>query len=119
MAPVGGQVVASGVVAALALCRWIVVRPRCLRACRRVDEDYDPVTDGLRVDEPQPLLVGRFAEDAPSGPQDDRVDHQPQLVDGVVLNQGLNGQRAAVDHDLGIQLLARLGDSSTTSRYHR
>ena len=64
-----GQVLASGVVAAPAVCRWIVVTPRCLRARRRVDEDYDRVTDGLRVNEPQRLLVGRFAEAAPSGIQ--------------------------------------------------
>jgi hypothetical protein len=43
------------------------------------------------------------------------VNHQPQLVDEVVLNQGLHGLCAALNHDLGIELVAQLCDSSTTS----
>ena len=38
--------------------------------------------------------------------EDDREDHQAQLVDEVVLDQGLRELCAAVDHDVAVLFLA-------------
>ncbi len=50
-----------------------------------VGEEGEVVTDGLGVDEAHGFLVAGLAEEALAGPEHDRVDHQPQLVDEVVL----------------------------------
>jgi hypothetical protein len=52
---------------------------------RLVGKEGDAVTDGLRVDEAHGFLVAGLAEEALAGPEHDGVDHQPQLVDEVVL----------------------------------
>jgi hypothetical protein len=44
-----------------------------------------------------------------SGPEDERVDHQLRFVEAVSI-RGLRELRAAVDHDLAIQLLPQLRD---------
>src|SRR5687767_11599940 len=51
-----------------------------------VGEEGDAVTDGLGVDEAHGLLVAGLAEEALAGPEHDREDLQPQLVDEVVLD---------------------------------
>jgi hypothetical protein len=49
-----------------------------------VGVDGDAVTDGLGVDEAHGFLVAGLAEEALAGPEHDREDLQPQLVDEVV-----------------------------------
>ena len=65
-----------------------------------------PSPTDLRVDEPQRLLVARLAEEALAASEHDREDHQPQLVDEVVLEQRLHELGAAVDDDVAVVLLA-------------
>ena len=43
-------------------------------------------------------------------PEHERVDHQPQLVDQVVLDQGAGELPAAVEDDLAVEPLLELGD---------
>jgi hypothetical protein len=52
-----------------------------------VGEVGEVVTDRLGVDEAHGLLVAGLAEEALAGPEHDREDLQPQLVDQVVLQQ--------------------------------
>jgi hypothetical protein len=56
---------------------------------RLIDEDRHTVADDLRVGEVKCLLVARLAEEPLAASQHDRVDHQPELVDEVVLDQRL------------------------------
>src|SRR5215510_10686456 len=77
---------------------------------RLVDEDGDPVADHLRVGELQPLLVACLAEEALAGTQDDREDHQAQLVYQVVLDQRLDEPATAVDHDVAARRSSQPGD---------
>ena len=65
-----------------------------------VGEDGDAVTDGLGVDEAHGFLVAGLAEEARAGPEHDREDLQPQLVDEVVLDQRARELGAAEDDDL-------------------
>src|SRR5689334_1305121 len=48
----------------------------------------EAITECLAVEEAQGLLVAGLAEEALAGPEHDREDLQPQLVDEVVLYQG-------------------------------
>jgi hypothetical protein len=50
-----------------------------------VGKEGEVVTDGSGADEAHGFLVADLAEEALAGPEHDRVDHQPQLVDEVVL----------------------------------
>ena len=77
---------------------------------RPVDEDGHAVADDLRVDEPQRLLVARLAEEALAASEHDGEDHQPELVDEVVLDQRLHEPGAAVDDDVAVLLLLQLRD---------
>jgi len=52
-----------------------------------VDQIGDAALDGLGVEEAHGLLVAGLAEEALAGPEHDREDLQPQLVDQVVLQQ--------------------------------
>jgi hypothetical protein len=52
-----------------------------------VGEHDDAVTDVLRIDQAHGLLVAGLAEEALAGPEHDREDLQPQLIDEVVLDQ--------------------------------
>ncbi len=79
-------------------------------ACRLIDEDRHTVADHFRVDQPQRLLVARAVEEAFAGAEDDREDHQAQLVDEVVLDEGLHEPRAAVDDDVAVSFLPQLPD---------
>src|SRR6202035_3992815 len=78
------------------------VRPLRLGGGRLVDEDGDAVTDDLRVHQPHWLLAGRVAEETLAAPQDDGEDHQPQLVDQVVLKKRLHELGAAVHDDVPV-----------------
>src|SRR4029450_12695005 len=72
---------------------------------RLIDEDGHAVADGLRVDEPQRLLVARLSEDPLARPQHDGEHHQPELVYEVVLEQRLHELPASVDVDVTVELL--------------
>ena len=50
-----------------------------------VGEVGEVVIDGAGFDQAQGFLVAGFAEEPLAGAEHDRVDHQPQLVDEVVL----------------------------------
>jgi hypothetical protein len=58
-----------------------------------VGEDGDAACDRLRVDEPHGLLVARLAEKALTSSEHDGVEHQPQLVCEIVLDQRPRGSR--------------------------
>ena len=79
-------------------------------ARRLIDQDRDAVADDLRVDEAQRLLVARLAEEALARAEHDREDHQPKLVDEVVLDQRLHELHAAVHDDVAVHLLLELRD---------
>ena len=51
-----------------------------------VGEEGEPVTDGLDIDEAHGLLAAGLAEEALAGPEHDRKDDQPQLIDQVMLD---------------------------------
>src|SRR6266487_5261607 len=64
----------------------------------------------LAVDELQrPRPAAAVPEDALAGAQDDRVDHQPELVDKVVLYQRLHQLRAAEHVQIAAVLLLQRG----------
>src|SRR5258708_22309645 len=75
-----------------------------------VSEEDEPVTDGLGADEAHGLLVGGLAEQALAGPEHDRVNEQPQLIDQVVLHERAPELIAGVDDDVPVQLPLQLGD---------
>src|SRR5262249_57759020 len=52
-----------------------------------VGEERDVALDGPDVDEAHGFLVAGPAEEALAGPEHDREDLQPQLIDQVVLHQ--------------------------------
>jgi hypothetical protein len=58
----------------------------------------------------QPLPARRLAEQSLAGAEHDREDHQPQLVDEVVLDQGLHELGTAVYDDVAVALLRQLRD---------
>src|SRR3989440_5701967 len=51
-----------------------------------VGEEGEAVTDFLGIDEAHGFLVAGLAKEALAGPEHDREDDQPQLVDQVVLD---------------------------------
>src|SRR5436309_16115690 len=71
-----------------------------MRPLGRPRSEVGEVVDGPGLEEAhRPLLAG-LAEDALAGPEHDRVDHQPQLVDQVVVQQRADEPDAAGDDDL-------------------
>ena len=62
------------------------------------------------IDEAHGLLVAGLAEEALAGPEHDREDDQPQLVDQVVLDQRAPELVAGGDDDVSVQLLLQLRD---------
>ena len=55
-------------------------------------------------------MVAGLAEEAFAGPEHDREDDQPQLVDQVVLDERAPELIAGVDDDVAVQLLLQLRD---------
>ncbi len=53
---------------------------------RLVRDEGEAVANGRRVDEPQGLPVGGLTEEALAGAKHDREDHEPELIDEVVLD---------------------------------
>jgi hypothetical protein len=60
-----------------------------------VGEVGDAALEGLGVEEAHGFLVAGLAEQALAGPEGDREDLQPQLVDQVVLDQRVRQLAAA------------------------
>ena len=80
---------------------WGWCRQRPLRASDKlVGEVGDTLTECPAVDEAHVFLVTWLAEEALAGPEHDREDLQPQLVDEVVLDQRAQKLEAAGDDDL-------------------
>src|SRR5438270_13468472 len=80
-------------------------RPSCRLGV--VPDDFvrdvgDAVTECLDVEETQGLLVAGLAEEARAGPEHDRENLQPQLVDEVVLYQGARQLEAGGDLDFPV-----------------
>src|SRR5262245_24383551 len=75
-----------------------------------VGEEGDAALDGPGVEEAHGFLVASLAEQALPGPEHDREDLQPQLVDEVVLHQRVYELEAGGDDDLPVQLLLQLRD---------
>src|ERR687897_1312351 len=69
-----------------------------------VGEENDVALDGLGVDKAHGFLVAGLAEEALAGPEYDREDLQPQLVDEVVLHQRAYELEAGGDDDFPLEL---------------
>src|SRR6201747_2721340 len=80
----------------------------CLAAL--VGEDRDAGANRLRVGQLQRRLLGALAEQALAAAEDDREDHQPQLVDQAVREQAPHQLGAAGDQDHAVDLALDLGD---------
>src|SRR6266480_4953594 len=75
-----------------------------------VREEGEAVTDGPGVEEAHGLLVAGLAEEALAGPEHDREDDQPQLVDQVVVDKRPPELMAGGDDDVPVQLVLQLRD---------
>src|SRR5215472_11105324 len=69
-----------------------------------VGEAGDAAFEGLSAGEAQGFLVAGPAEQALAGPEHDREDLQPQLIDQVVLDQRVYELEAAGDDDVPLYL---------------
>jgi hypothetical protein len=67
-----------------------------------VGEEGDAVVECLGVDEAHGFLIAGLAEKALAGPEHNRVDLQPQLVDEVMLYQRAQELEAAGDDDVPV-----------------
>src|SRR4051795_1826209 len=86
------------------------VRRPLRRRDELVGEKGEAATDRLRIDEAHGLLVAGLAEEALAGPEHDREDDQPHLVDQVMLDERAPELIAGRDDDLSVQLLLQLRD---------
>lgn len=68
-----------------------------------ISEVDQAVTQRLGVGEAHRFLVAGFAEEAGSSPDCDWKDHEPELVDQVVLHQRAHELAAAVDDDIVVE----------------
>src|SRR6266851_803362 len=75
-----------------------------------VGEVDEAVTDGPGGEGANGLLVAGLAEEALASPEHERVYHQPQLVDQVMLHQCVHELTAGVDDDFPVELLLQLRD---------
>src|ERR687897_3385678 len=75
-----------------------------------VGEENDVALDGLGVDKAHGFLVAGLAEEALPGPEHDREDLQPQLVDEVVLQQRVYELEAGGDDDFPLELVLKPRD---------
>jgi hypothetical protein len=76
---------------------------------RPVGEDNDARTQRLRICEPQNFRIAFVLEEPFSAAYDDGKDHEPILVDQVVLHQRVHEIAAAEDQDVLAGLLLELG----------
>src|SRR5438876_1094468 len=77
---------------------------------RLVGEVGDAALEGLGVEEAHGFLVAGLAGQALAGPEGDREDLQPQLVDQVVLDQRAYELKAAGDDDVPVYVLLQRRD---------
>ncbi len=77
---------------------------------RLVGEIENARAEGLRVDELQRLLIAPFLKQTLSAPHDDGMNHEPELVEEVVLKQRPDEGAAAEDRDVLARLPLQLGD---------
>src|SRR5213080_3253622 len=75
-----------------------------------IGEEDDVALGGPGLDEAHRLLVAGLTEEALAGPEHDREDLQPQLVDQVVLHQRVYELEAGGDDDFPVELLLQLRD---------
>ena len=80
-------------------CSAAVAHERLARGLE--DEDLDSLADGPRVGQAQSLL-SRLAEEPLAAAEDDRKDHQAQLVDEVLIEQPLHELGAAMDDHVAV-----------------
>src|SRR6266536_1381236 len=77
---------------------------------RLADEHRDAGAGCLGALERQRALVVAVSEEALSGSEDERVDHEPVLIDQLVRHQRVHERAAAVDEDVVAGLLLQVGD---------
>src|SRR5215207_3913184 len=79
-----------------------VSRPSTLASALRrvVGEIENACAEGLRVDKLQRLLIATVLKETLPAPHDDRMNHEPQLVEEVLLKQRPDQGRAAGDGDV-------------------
>ena len=75
-----------------------------------VGEEDQAVTDGAGVDEAHVFRAAGLAEESFASTEHERVDHQPQLVDEVVLYQRVHELKAGIDDDVPVNLSAQRRD---------
>src|SRR4029450_5176304 len=73
-----------------------------------VGEDDHTVADVPGLGQPQRPVAGVAREQPLAGAQHHREDHQPQLVDQPLVEQGLGQLEAAMDPDVALVALAQL-----------
>src|SRR5688500_20248760 len=84
--------------------------PLLASALRRlVGEIENACAEDLRVDELQRLLIAPVLKQTLSAPHDDGMNHEPKLVEEVVLKQRPDQGRAAGDRDVLTWLLLQPG----------
>src|SRR5271165_6739821 len=76
-----------------------------LRPCRLVGEDRDPLADEPAVGQAHAPRRRRAGEQPPAAAEDYGEDHQPQLVEEVVLDQRPHQLAASRDQDRPLPLL--------------
>jgi TrwC relaxase len=76
----------------------------------RLVGEVGEVVNRAGADQAQGFLVAGLAEEPLACPEDDRVDHQPQLVDEVVLDQRVQELEAGGDDDVPGYLLLQFRD---------
>src|SRR5215217_8838520 len=80
-------------------------------ALRRLVGEIDNArAEGLRVEELQRLLIAPVLKQTLSAPHDYGMDHEPKLVEEVVLKQRPDQGRAAGYRDILARLLLEPGD---------
>jgi hypothetical protein len=75
-----------------------------------VGEVREVASDGPGAEEPHTFLVAGLAEKALASPEHDRVNHESQLVDEVVLHQCVPELEAGGDDDFPVYLPLQLRD---------
>src|SRR5207249_668546 len=75
-----------------------------------VGEKGQAVTDGAGVDELHVFVAADLAEKARASTEHERVDHHPQLVDEVVLEQRAHQLEAGIDDDVPVSLSSQRRD---------
>src|SRR5947209_19375922 len=75
-----------------------------------ISEEGEAAADRLGVDEPHGFLLAALAEEALAGPEHDREDDQPHLVDQVVVDERAPELIARGDDDFSVELLLELRD---------